>query len=73
MHLVFFKRGVIMEKQSELFDTSSVGDTGFCRSAEMVWLVPPVMPCAFEFFCIERPHFYVVNGVPMAFAGEVQQ
>jgi hypothetical protein len=54
-------------------ETGPTADSGFLRSAPPppVWIVPPALP--FEFFDIQRPHFYMIHGVPMAFVGEVSE
>jgi hypothetical protein len=38
-----------------------------------VWICPNPPAPPFEFFDIQRPHFYVIHGVPMAFAGDQAQ
>jgi hypothetical protein len=59
---------VTMTKQSVLKTESEQDrnpDSDFCVSPAL-----PVPP--FQFFDIQKPHFHIVHGQGMAFAGEVQ-
>jgi hypothetical protein len=64
---------VTMATQFEKPEQAPQPASGFLRfPPPPVWICPNPPAPPFEFFDIHRPHFYVIHGVPMAFAGEVR-